>query len=127
MILTRIIFTLVNIVLAFIDAHKIIKSKVINHFLNGAVYLALVAVPVFILKDYWLIPELLLNRLLFFNIPLSKFRGLKWDYVSKDPASITDKAAKAIFGMNGKLMYGFYAVLLIGLIVKSYLWHTEFL
>lgn len=118
MILTRIIFTMVNIVLAFIDAHKIIKSKVINHGLNAMVYLAMVSVPVFLFKDYWLIPELLLNRLLFFNIPLSKFRGLPWYYVPKDPASITDKAAKAIFGVNGKLMYGVYAVLLIGLIIK---------
>jgi len=53
--------------------------------------------------------------LLVFNITLSLFRGLKWDYITLEnpPKSIIDRVAKKIFGMNGKLMYSIYLLIFI--------------
>jgi len=67
----------------------------------------------------WLIFALLFNRLLVFNIFLSLFRGLDWDYVTPEnpPKSIIDRIAKMVFGMNGKLMYGVYSIVFIVLII----------
>lgn len=114
-------FAIANIVLAFIDSRKIIKSKMINHAVNAIVYCAMVAIPVFILHNYWLIGTLLFTRLLVFNITLSLFRGLKWDYVSPSPTAITDRIAKSIFGYNGRLMYMVYGAVTILFILASYL------
>jgi len=52
---------------------------------------------------------------------LSVFRGLKWDYISLEPAAITDKIAKAVFGMNGMLMYGVYLMIFTGFIIKLFI------
>ena len=122
MTLTVIIFTLVNIVLAFIDAHKIIKDKWINHALNGLLYLAILVVPYFLLRNYYLIAALLFNRLIFFNIALSLFRfgWAKWDYISPAPTAITDRIAKFIFGNRGKLMYLVYSIIFIALLIIIY-------
>ena len=119
MVLTLLIFAVLNISLAFIDAHKIFKGNTINHVINAAVYIAMVAVSFFIFHNVWLIIALLFNRLLVFNIALSLFRGLNWDYVTPEnpPKSIIDRIAKMVFGMNGKLMYGVYAAVFIVLII----------
>ena len=121
MILTLILFTLANIILAFVDARKIVKGNVINHVINAAVYVAMIAVPYFLFHNYWLIAALLFNRLLVFNISLSLFRGLRWDYISPSPASVTDKLAKSVFGNNGKLMYGVYAAAFTVLTIIAFL------
>lgn len=121
MIPVLIIFIITNIVLAFIDAHKIIKSRTVNHTLNALVYLGFLSIPFYLFKDYWMIGALLFVRLTVFNIALSLFRGKKWDYISPMPAAVTDRIAGKIFGNNGKLMYVVYSILLISLIVIS-LW-----
>lgn len=113
MIWTIPIFTMLNIILAFIDSRIIRNSKKILHGLNGAVYLLLVAGVVWYYSNYWIIAPLLLDRMLFFNIPLSLFRGFTWNYISPAPKAITDRMAKAIFGNRGTLMYGVYLVLFI--------------
>jgi len=121
MTLTLILFTVANIVLAFIDAHKILKSKTINHVVNAAIYIALVAVPYFIFHNYFLIAALLFNRLIFFNMFLSLFRGLPAFYMPKHPASFVDRLANSVFGTNGKKMYAVYAGLFIVLTVISFI------
>lgn len=114
-------FALINVVLAFIDAHKIIKSRTIKHWLNGLIYAGMAAIPFFLFKNYWMVGAILFIRLTVFNIALSLFRGLKWDYISKNPSSFTDTIAKYIFRDNGKLMYIIYTVVLIALVLKSFL------
>lgn len=121
MVLTLIIFTIVNVVLAFIDAHKIIKGNTINHLLNAGIYVLIVAIPFLLFKNWFLVAALLFNRLLVFNIMLSLFRSLKWNYISPAPISVTDRIAKFVFGNNGTLMYGIYAVAFIILTVISFL------
>lgn len=121
MILTLILFTLANIALAFVDAHKIIKGKTINHILNAAIYVGMVAIPYFVFHNYFLIAALLFNRLIFFNMFLSLFRGLPAFYMPLKPLSITDILAKKVFGINGKLMYSIYAGVFIILTVISFL------
>ena len=117
---TLIIFAVLNIVLAYIDAHKIVKGKFINHLINGAVYIALIAVPYFMFHNYWLIAALLFVRLIVFNIMLSLFRGLKWDYISPAPASVIDKLAKRVFDSHGLVMYAVYGIVLVLLLIILY-------
>lgn len=114
------IFSLINIILAFIDSRIIRDGNKILHGLNGVVYLVLVALAVWYTGNYWLIGALLTDRLLFFNIPLSLFRGLVWNYISPAPVSVVDRMAKAVFGNRGSLMYGVYAVGLITFIIIIY-------
>lgn len=126
MLTLLLIFTALNILLAYIDARRIAKRKTIRHGVNGAIYVALAIVACFILYgwsllfvlDSWLLFFILcFDRLLFFNIPLSKFRKLRWDYVSLDPESIIDAFAMMIFGLNGRKMYTTYGVIFVLLIL----------
>ena len=112
MIYAILIFTVINIILAYTDAHKIINNQAINHTINAVVYLGALGISVIILKDYWLVPTILLIRLLIFNIVLSLFRGKKWDYVPLTPLSTIDRLANMIF-KNGKQMYFTYTIILI--------------
>jgi len=113
-----IIFSLLNIVLADIDAHKIEQGKVIKHGINGLIYLGLLGFAFFFTKDFWLLAVLCFDRLIFFNLSLNIFRKLPFLYVSKEPKSIVDKLALKVFGKNGGVMYLVYAVIFILLIVK---------
>ncbi len=115
MITTLILFTLANIILAYIDSKQFAKGKTISHILNGIEITAVLTIPYFLFHNWWLIGALLFNRLLVFNITLSLFRGLKWDYITLEnpPKSIIDRVAKKIFGMNGKLMYSIYLLIFI--------------
>jgi len=119
MILTLILFSIANLVLAYLDAHKIIKGNSIKHGINAGVYMAIVAIPFFIFHNYFLIAALLVNRLLVFNIMLSLFRGLRYDYISPSPTAITDKIAKSIF-KTGKAMYLTYLIIFIVLTVLTF-------
>ena len=111
MIYAILIFTLLNVILAYTDAHKIINNQAINHTINAVVYLGALGISVIILKDYWLVPTILLIRLLIFNIALSLFRGKKWDYVPLTPLSTIDRLANMIF-KNGRQMYFTYTIIL---------------
>ena len=113
MIYTLPIFTVINIIMAFIDSRVIGKGRKVLHGINGLIYISMVAVPVWWFENYWLIGAMLFDRLLFFNISLSLFRGLRWTYISPAPKAITDRMAKAVFGNRGKLMYGVYLILFI--------------
>ena len=115
------LFSLLNIGLAKIDATLIFNSKRIKHGINGLVYLSIILVPYFIFKNYWLIAALLFDRLLFFNLFLSYFRGVGWLYMPLNPKSIVDKIARIIFYNNGALMYLVYLIILSSLILICYL------
>lgn len=103
-------FTALNIILAFIDSRIIGVKRTPKHWLNGLVYLLLTVGAVWWVLNYWLIGALLFNRLVVFNICLSKFRGLHWDYLSPSPSSFIDRMAFKIFGNRAKLMYGVYLI-----------------
>lgn len=113
MITTIAIFAVLNVALAFIDSRVIGKGRLVLHGLNALIYLATVAIPVWLFNNYWLIGCLLAIRLVVFNIGLNLFRGFTWNYISPSPAAITDRIAKAVFGKRGTLMYLIYFVLLI--------------
>jgi len=123
MILTLVLFTLVNILLAYIDSRQFAKGKTISHILNGLEIIAILTIPYFLFHNWWLIGALLFNRLLFFNISLSLFRGKKWNYITPEPkpASIIDRVAKWIFGMHGTLMYSIYLIIFILLLIKTFI------
>ena len=114
-------FSLLNVGLAKIDAILIFNSKSIKHGINGLVYLSILTVPYFIFHNYWLMAVLLFDRLLFFNLFLSHFRGVGWLYMPLNPKSIVDKVARIIFYNNGALMYLVYAVIFISLIIVEFL------
>ena len=109
-------FSLLNIGLAKIDATLIFNSKSIKHGINSLVYLSILTVPYFAFHNYWLMAVLLFDRLLFFNLFLSHFRGVGWLYMPKEPKSITDKIAKFFFGMDGGKMYLAYLIIFLILI-----------
>ena len=115
MILTLIIFALLNTVLAFIDSRLIGNKRTILHWVNGLVYAAMLAVPYFIFHNLWLIGALVFERLIVFSIMLSLFRGLAWNYITPEnpPKAFTDRIAKMIFGMNGLVQYVIYAFIFI--------------
>jgi len=111
MIYAILIFAVLNIILAYIDAHRIIDNKVIDHTINAVVYLGALGIAVIIVKDYWLVSTILLIRLLIFNITLSLFRGKKWDYIPITPLSTIDRLANLVF-KNGRQMYATYTIIL---------------
>lgn len=120
MIITLIIFTLANILLAFIDSRIISKGNKILHGINGMVYLVGIGVAFYLFRNWFLVAALLFNRLLVFNICLSLFRGLKWNYTSPAPASIIDRVAKSVFGRNGTIMYYVYLTLFIVSLILTF-------
>lgn len=104
----------INILLGFIDSRIIYRKKGIKHWMNGLIYGALVGATYWWLyRDEALVAALFLERLLFFQISLSLFRSLRWDYMTPDPKSVTDKIQNKVFGGHGLVMYCIYALLLI--------------
>ena len=120
--ITIVAFSLINILSAKIDSGIILDGKRIYHALNGIVYLALISIAYLLFHNYWLVAVLLFDRLLFFNISLSFFRHLSWDYMPQKPKSIVDKISRIIFYNNGALMYLVYAIVFISLIVICFVW-----
>lgn len=107
-------FLIINVILAFIDSRIIQSKKGIRHWINGLIYCVLVGASyLWIVRDEWLAVSLFIERLIFFQISLSLFRSLIWNYITAAPKSITDRIQVAVFGHNGKLMYSIYAVLFI--------------
>lgn len=109
-------FAVINIGLAYQDSRRLANKKWIKHGINAAVYIGLLLAVWFLHGwDWKLIAALLLTRQIFFDSPLSLFRGLKWNYITpaEKPAAIIDRLEKRIFGMNGTLMYIVYIVSLI--------------
>ena len=113
-------FALINVMLAYVDSKIIFRGGKILHGINGLVYCGLVAGMWFIFHNVWLCAALLVERLLFFNIALSLFRQLDWDYVSPERKSVVDKVAHWLFGDSGAMMYMVYAIVFIALTIISF-------
>ena len=95
-ILLFVIFIVVNILLAKIDADRIKQRKSIHHEINGLIYLVLL-IPVYFITYSWLnILGLLLLRIPVFNTSLNYFRGIALTYLSKNPLSTIDKLTNKI-------------------------------
>lgn len=107
MVLYEIIYLLICIAFAGLNAAWIQDGKKIKHGWNGLLHITVAAVawwiyawPVFII--------ILCNTNVVFNISLALFRGKHPFYVSPKPVSIIDKIEKMWFGNNGlkpKAMY----------------------
>lgn len=115
---------LLNILLSYIDSRIFAKSLYVSHGFNGALYITLIIV---FHKSYTIDLIYLMLRLIFFNIPLSLFRNLAWNYVSPKRKSIVDKAAFFIWGYKGTYMYISYLIITSILICyEIFINHTTF-
>ncbi len=121
MLLTLIIFFLINVTLAQYDANRIKKGKRIYHGINGAVYIVLLCLTYWIFNNWYLVAALCFERLLVFNPAVNLYRGLPFDYLPLNPKSIIDKAIKFVF-KSGMIAYVFFLAAFILLICKIYLW-----
>jgi hypothetical protein len=84
-----ILYTILNVVLAKIDANKIRNGIHIKHGINALVYCALIA-PTFFISWHYPIAMLALRRIVF-DTCLNLFRGLPYDYISATTTSIIDR------------------------------------
>lgn len=117
-----------NLLNAAHDAFRIRAHKRIYHGLNFGVFTLLVALLCW--RAGWNFGVITLfcvsafcNRNITFDIPLNKFRGLKWDYVStaKPPKAILDRIEIRLFGYNGRAPVIMYAVVwVVCLIIKMF-------
>lgn len=106
------IFVLINIGLAVIDANKIAKGIRIYHGINGLIYGALLAVVYLVTGKWTLLIGLALLRIPVFNTSLNYFRGLPLTYLSSSTTSIIDQATNFI---PKKIGYWAYNGLLVAL------------
>ena len=123
------IFIILNLILAKIDAKKVLAHKPINHSMNAWFYVVIL-IGVFGANSYFnwfdwmeqisLLVSLLLTRKVVFDISLSLFRGLKWNYISKFTTSKIDQFENKIF-KSGTIKYVFYTILLLGIIIVNIL------
>lgn len=116
MVICLIIFTLYNVFAASIDASLIKAGEEIKHWKNGLIYFVMLSVAFLIFRNWYLIAALCFDRLVFFNILLNRYRGLPTFYVSKSPASVTDK----IFKIFGQWQYLIYLILFIAFTVAAF-------
>ena len=99
------IFVLINIGLAKIDANKIAKGIRIYHGINGLIYSALLG-GVYLLTHNWMLPlGLALLRIPVFNTSLNYFRGLALTYISESTTSIIDQLTRNIVKTLGYWTY----------------------
>lgn len=123
------IFVILNIILAKVDSKKILAHKPINHAMNAWIYIVLL-ICIFGANSYFnwfnwieqisLLISLLLTRKVVFDISLSLFRGLKWNYISLTTTSKIDQIENKIF-KNGTVKYFFYTILLLTITIINIL------
>lgn len=102
-----------NIWMAYFHSTLIKAEKKIQHGLWGAAYLA-VAVWLSLWLHSWVLFALsLFIRKVFFDLPLSLFRGLPLFYVSTVTTSIIDKMHYRIFGKRSEIYMGIYLLLIV--------------
>jgi hypothetical protein len=100
-----IVFVLINIGLANIDAYKIKQNKQIRHGISALLYLAIIA-PIFYITDSWCLTlGLLLIRIPVFNTSLNYFRNKELTYISYSTTSIIDKITNWIPNKIGYWLY----------------------
>lgn len=129
MILIITLFIILNLILAKVDAKKILANKPINHTMNAWWYAVAIiiagALSELVFHFNWieqisLLLSLLLTRKVVFDISLSLFRKLKWDYISQTTTSKVDQFENKIF-KSGTVKYLFYGALLLANIILNIL------
>lgn len=111
------LFTLINIVLAAIDANKIKKGLRIYHGINGLVYCTLLGAVYLFTSSWTLILGLALLRIPVFNTFLNYFRGLELTYLSESTTSIIDQITNFIPKKIGYWPYNI-ALLVLALLLS---------
>jgi hypothetical protein len=109
-LILSLIFIVINIVLAYIDARRIKQGKRIYHGINGAVYAGLTFIAYLFVRDLFIIPAMLVLRIQIFNSSLNLFRGLPITYISKTTTSIIDRLT---YGIVERLGYFTYCSILL--------------
>jgi hypothetical protein len=107
-IILLIIFVLINIVLAKVDADRINQNKPINHIVNALIYLALLFIVFISTYDWSLIIGLTLIRIPIFNTFLNYFRGKELTYISNTTTSVIDQITNFIPREIGYWNYCFW-------------------
>jgi hypothetical protein len=107
------LYILINIGLAKIDAIKIANHKRIRHGLNALFYCLLIC-PTLMISWTYPIGLLALRRIVF-DTSLNLFRGLPYDYISSTTTSIIDRISYGFQKKYGYFVY--YSIFLIILIL----------
>ena len=115
-ILLFILFIIINIILANIDANKIKQNKSIFHGINGLIYSVLIGSTCWITHNWVPIIGLALLRIPIFNTALNYFRGLPLTYLSSSTTSIIDRITNWIPEKIGYWTYN-SIILIISLIL----------
>lgn len=115
------IFVLINIGLAAIDADKIKRGVRIYHGINGLIYSALLGGVYLLTNDWMLTLGLAFLRIPVFNTALNYFRGLALTYVSESTTSIIDQLTRNIVKTLG---YWTYNILIIIISLILILWQN---
>lgn len=134
-ILNQLILAAYNRLNVYVDAYKIKlaikenRAKAIKHGINGACYLAFIALLSYLFHmSVWGIVVFSIsgfcNRQFSFGIPLNLRRGLKWDYVTtaKKPWAITDRIQIWLFGRDGRKPFLLYGTIWIICLLIKWIW-----
>ena len=116
-----ILFILINIGLAKIDANKIANNNQIKHGINALIYIGLLIPVYFITYNWFLITGLIFLRIPIFNTALNYFRGLALTYISESTKSIVDQLTKKI---TKKIGYWTYNVIILTISIILSLWQN---
>ena len=109
-IILYVMFVLLNIKFAHIDAKRIKQNKRIYHGINGLIYSILLILSYLITHDITCVIGYTLVRIPVFNTFLNYFRGKELTYLSDSTTSIVDKITNFI---PRKIGYWTYSILII--------------
>lgn len=107
-----VLFVLINIGLAAIDAGKIARGIWIKHGINGLIYSLLLGGVYLLTREWTLVLGLAILRIPIFNTFLNYFRGLPLTYISNSTTSIIDQITNFIPKKVGYWTYHSTLVLL---------------
>lgn len=113
------IFSIINIALAKIDAWKISRGRRIYHGINASLYLILVTILYIWTKNEAICLGVLAVRRIVFDTALNLFRGLRFDYISRKTTSIIDRISYKFQAQFGYIPY--YGIFFI-IIILSIVW-----
>ena len=108
LIVLFILFILINIGFAYIDAQKIKQHKPIYHGLNGLVYFILLIISYLLTHSFTAVLGYTLIRIPIFNTALNGFRGKELSYISNTTTSIVDQVTNFIPREIGYWNYCFW-------------------
>lgn len=112
MIVYEILYALICVVFAKINANWIKEGKTIKHLYNGVLHIFFAVIGGIVWA--WPVSAIILcNTRVIFDVSLNLFRGLPIDYIPMKAASIVDRAERAVFKTNGYLPKIIYILLSI--------------